>query len=221
MGSAYPLLNAEVRTPKLTLAGARDDLLERLIPAIRCGVVGAAEMPFDDPMSLYQDSPQREWQWLRGIWAGRSRVDPHWWRFYFVVMVDDSPVGMQDLVGVDFATFGTVSTFSWLLPEFRRHSLGTEMRAAALHLAFAGLGAREAASEAFTDNEASNRISLALGYEPNGTAWATRRGNPAPVSRWRLSRQRWERTRRDDIKLAGIGACLPVLGLRNRQAARL
>jgi RimJ/RimL family protein N-acetyltransferase len=43
------------------------------------------------------------------------------------------------------------------------------MRAAALHLAFAGLGAREATSEAFADNRASNRVSQTLGYEPNGT----------------------------------------------------
>lgn len=221
MRSAYPLLNAQVRTPRLTLAGASDELLERLIPAVRDGVVSPAEVPFDDPMSLYQDSPEREWQWLRAIWAGRARVDRHWWRFYFVVMLDDAPVGMQDLVGVDFATFGTVSTFSWLLPRYRHRGIGTEMRTAVLHLAFAGLGTREALSEAFGDNEASNRISRALGYEPNGTAWATRRGNPAPVSRWRLTRQRWERTRRDDIQLAGIDACLPVLGLAGRTSGLL
>lgn len=213
MRSAYPLLNAEVRTPKLTLAGASDDLLERMIPEIRHGVVGAGEMPFDDPMPLYQDSPEREWQWLRAIWAGRARVDRHWWRFYFVVMVDGAPVGMQDLVGVDFTVFGTVSTFSWLLPRFRHRGLGTEMRAAVLHLAFAGLDAREASSEAFADNKASHRVSQALGYQPNGTDWATRRGNPAPLRRWKLTRAKWERIRRDDIRLAGISACLPVLGL--------
>lgn len=61
--------------------------------------------------------------------------------FYFVVMVDDCPVGMQDLIGVDFAVFGTVSTFSWLQPSFRHRGFGTEMRSAILHLAFAGLGA--------------------------------------------------------------------------------
>jgi hypothetical protein len=33
------------------------------------------------------------------------------------------------------------------------------MRAAVLHLAFAGLGAREAESDAFTDNHASNKVS--------------------------------------------------------------
>jgi RimJ/RimL family protein N-acetyltransferase len=87
------------------------------------------------------------------------------------------------------------------------------MRAAVLHLAFAGLGAREAASEAFADNHASNRVSQALGYEPNGTGWVTRRGEAAPLTRWRLTRDRWEQTRRADIGLTGVPDCLPVLGL--------
>ena len=88
MPHAYPLLDLEVRTPRLALAGATDDLLERLVPLIREGVVSAGQMPFDDPMSLYEDSPQREWKWLRAIWAGRARVDRNggaciswsWWR---------------------------------------------------------------------------------------------------------------------------------------------
>jgi RimJ/RimL family protein N-acetyltransferase len=78
-------------------------------------------------------------------------------------MVEDIPVGMQDLIGTDFAAFGTVPTFSWLQPSFRRRGLGTEMRSAILHLAFGGLDAREASSEAFTDNEVSNAVSRALG----------------------------------------------------------
>ncbi len=72
MPHTYPPFNVHVRTPELTLVGASDDVLERLIPVIRDGVVGPGHMPFDDPMSLYEDSPQREWKWLRGIWAGRA-----------------------------------------------------------------------------------------------------------------------------------------------------
>jgi RimJ/RimL family protein N-acetyltransferase len=202
-----------VRTPRLVLAGATDELLERLIPVVRAGVVGAGPLPFDDPMSLYEDSPEREWRWLRAIWAGRARVDRSWWRLYFVVLVGDEPAGVQDLTGVQFAALGTVSTFSWLGPEHRGRGIGTEMRAAVLHLAFAGLTAREAASEAFADNQASNRVSEALGYEPDGTSWATRRGEAAPLKRWKLTRDRWETTRRTDIELVGVQECLPVLGL--------
>jgi RimJ/RimL family protein N-acetyltransferase len=213
VGVTYPPLNLEVRTPRLTLAGATDDLLERLIPVVRAGVVAPDASPFDDPMSLYEDSPEREWRWLRGVWAGRAKAGRPWWRLYFVVMVDGEPAGMQDLIGADFTRFGSVATFSWLDPLLRARGLGKEMRSAVLHLAFAGMGAREATSEAFTDNDASNGVSRTLGYEQNGTDWASRRGQVAPLDRWRLTRERWSRTARDDIELIGVPECLPVLGL--------
>ncbi|EMD25974.1 GNAT family N-acetyltransferase [Amycolatopsis azurea] len=213
MSHTYPPLNIEVRTPRLTLAGASDELLERLVPTVRAGVAETAPWPFDDPISLYADNPDREWRWLRGIWAGRARVDPSFWRLYFVVVLDGEPIGMQDLIGTDFAKFGTVSSFSWLAPGLRGRGLGAEMRAAVLHLAFAGLGAKEASSDAFADNQASNRVSRALGYEKNGTTWDTRRGEVGLIQCWRLTRDIWDRRRRDDIELAGVQECLPVLGL--------
>lgn len=209
----YPPLNLEVRTPRLTLAGATDELLERLVPVVRAGVADVEPWPFDDPISFYADSPDREWWWLRAIWRGRARVDEDFWRLYFVVMLDGEPIGMQDLVGADFGRFGTVTTFSWLAPGVRGRGIGREMRAAVLHLAFAGLGAREAGSDAFTDNHASNKVSRALGYEPNGTDWDTRRGEAALIQRWRLTRDAWGRVRRDDIELVGVPECLPALGL--------
>lgn len=213
MAHTYPPLNLEIRTPRLTLAGASDDLLERLVPLVRAGIADREPWPFDDPISFYADSPDREWRWLRGIWTGRGRVTPERWRLYFVVLADGEPIGMQDLVGRDFARFGTVTTFSWLAPGARGHGYGWEMRSAILHLAFEGLGAREAGSDAFVDNEASNHISRALGYEPNGTDWDTRRGEPARIQRWHLPRDTWQRTRRDDIDLIGVEPCLAVLGI--------
>jgi RimJ/RimL family protein N-acetyltransferase len=169
--------------------------------------------PFDDPMSLYEDNPAREWNWMRKIWAGRAKVDAGFWRLYFVICDDGQPVGMQDLIGVDFAALGTVTSFSWLAPGVRGRGLGREARAAVLHLAFEGFGAREAGSDAFTDNHASNRVSEALGYRRNGTDWATRRGEPAELLRWRLTRDDWARRRRTDIELSGVEECRPVLGL--------
>jgi RimJ/RimL family protein N-acetyltransferase len=212
--STYPPLNVQVHTPRLSLLGATDELLERLVPAIREGVVTAPPWPFDDPMSLYKDSPDREWAWLRAIWTGRGKVSDSFWRLYFVVVVDGNPVGMQDLIGHNFSTFGTVSTFSWLSPETRGMGLGKEMRQAVLHLAFDGLGARQAVSDAFVDNHASNRVSQAVGYLPNGVDWDTRRGEPAELNRWRLTREHWLEGRRDDIELVGVAACLPVLGIQ-------
>lgn len=209
----YPPLHVEVTTPLLRLRGATDELLERLVLVVSRGVVAGDEVPFDDPMSLYQESPTREWQWLRGVWRARGRVEPTWWRLCMVVEVDGAPVGMQDLVAEDFSAFGRVSTFSWLAPSMRGRGLGREMRAAVLHLAFAGFGAREAISEAFVDNGPSNAISRALGYEENGLSWATRRDEPAQLRGWLLRRSDWEPRARTDIALAGVDECRPVFGL--------
>lgn len=147
--------------------------------------------------------------------AGRAKVSDSFWRLYFVVVVDDEPVGMQDLIGTNFSAFRTVETFSWLGPDVRGRGLGKEMRQAALQLAFAGLGARQADSGAFIDNHASNRVSRALGYQPNGVDWSTRRGDAAEINRWRLTRDTWSSGRRDDIELIGVAECLPVLGIRD------
>jgi RimJ/RimL family protein N-acetyltransferase len=135
-------------------------------------------------------------------------------------MVGGVATGMQDVIGQNFDSLGTVGTFSWLAPAYRGRGLGTEMRAAAIELAFAGLGAREASSDAFVDNAASNRVSQALGYEPNGTEWATRRGEPALMLRWKLTRERWESRRREDITLVGVDPCRAVLGLPRQEACR-
>ena len=169
----YPPLNVRVITPTLELHGATDELLARLLLLVRAGVAGGSPDVFDDPMSLYEDNPVRERRWLQSIWRGRGTVRPEQWRLYFVVMVDGKAVGMQDVLGNNFDDFRTVSTFSWLAPGARGRGLGREMRAAILHLAFEGFGAAEATSEAFFDNVASNRVSEVLGYQPDGTDWAT------------------------------------------------
>jgi RimJ/RimL family protein N-acetyltransferase len=200
----YPPLDVRVTTPSLELRGATDDLLYELADAA----------PYDDPISFYEADPEvRVAKWLRAIWRGRSKVEPDAWRLYFVVVVDGRPVGMQDLIGVDFAALGTVTSFSWLDVDHRGRGLGHEMRAAILHLAFAGLGAKEAGSDAFVDNHGSNAISRALGYEPNGSDWATRRGEPALLNRWRLTRDKWQQRRRDDIQLHNLEACRASLPL--------
>ena len=207
----YPPLGLRVVTPRLELHGATDDLLAQLLPLVRAGVVGQQPDPFDDPMSLYEDNPVRERKWLQAIWRGRGTVRPEAWRLYFAVMQGGRAVGMQDLIGVNFDTCRMVSSFSWLAPSVRQQGLGREMRAAILHLAFEGLGAAEATSEAFFDNVASNRVSEALGYRPNGTDWATRRGEKALLNRWRLRRDDWAAGRRSDIELTGVEECKPVL----------
>ncbi len=92
-------------------------------------------------------------------------------------------------------------------PDVHPYGFGREMREAALHLSFDGFGAAEAASDAFLDNAGSNRVSETLGYERNGTDWDTRRGEPALIQRWRITREQWLPRQRDDVALSGVEAC--------------
>jgi RimJ/RimL family protein N-acetyltransferase len=210
----YPLLAVRVSTPRLELRSATDELLDQLADVVRAGKTHADPPPYDDPMSFYEADPDvRVAKWLRAIWRRRGAVEPDAWRLYFVVMVDGRPVGEQTLTGTHFATLGTVTTFSWLSIDQRGRGLGHEMRAAILQLAFDGLEAVEASSDAFVDNQGSNAISRGLGYEPNGFDWATRQGEPALLNRWRLTRDAWEHRRRDDIQLHNLKACHTFLPL--------
>ncbi|MFT4081085.1 MAG: GNAT family protein [Nocardioides sp.] len=210
----YPLLDVRVSTPTLELRAATDELLDQLADLVRAGKTQADPPPYDDPMSFYEADPDRRVAtWLRAIWRHRGNIAPDAWRLSFVVMVDGRPVGEQSLIGANFATLRTVTTFSWLSADERGRGLGHEMRAAILHLAFDGLGAAEAGSDAFVDNHGSNAISRGLGYEPNGSDWATRQGEPALLNRWRLTRDTWERQRRDDIRLHHLEACQALLPL--------
>lgn len=212
--SFYPPFEVKVSTPRLELHGATDALLERLAPIVRVGGATADPPPWDDPSSFYEPDPElRVHGWLRAIWRGRGTVTAERWRLYFAVMLDGEPVGMQDLIGHEFDTFGTVESSSWVATDVRERGIGTEMRAAILHLAFEGLGAAEAHSEAAVDNAGSNRISERLGYEANGTSWATHQGKPVLGRRWKLLRSTWEVRRRSDIELHGVEECRAMLGL--------
>jgi len=213
--SIYPPLDVRIVTPRLELRGATDDLLERLVPIVRSGKASDDPPPYDDPFWAYESDPDvRVHKWLQGVWRGRGTVKPELWRLHFVVIVDGEPVGMQDLIGDQFDSFGTVETFSWLSSDARQRGIGTEMRSAVLHLAFEGLGAEEAHSEANANNAGSNGVSKRLGYEGNGTAWATCDGQPVLGQRWRIGRQTWAAQRRSDITMSGVVECRAALGLK-------
>lgn len=209
----YAPLHLRVSTPQIELVGATDNLLERLEPIVRAGKAIAEPAPYDDPMSLYEKDPEiRVQKWLQSVWRGRGIVTSDFWRLNLIVILDNKPVGMQDLIGDHFNTYGTVATFSWLSADERKRGIGAEMRQAALHLAFNGLDAAEVTSEAFIDNLGSNGVSRRLGYQENGVAWATRRGEPGLMQRWRLTREDWHPHRRSDIEMYGVASTRKVLG---------
>ena len=90
------------------------------------------------------------------------------------------------------------------------------MRAAVLHLGFAGLGAQYAETSAFADNASSLGVTRSLGYEPNGWKLGDREGKADRQEVFVMTRGRWETIRRDDITIEGLEPCLPLLGLDRR-----
>jgi RimJ/RimL family protein N-acetyltransferase len=117
------------------------------------------------------------------------------------------------MLATDFAVKRQVGTGSWLGKAHQGRGIGKEMRAAILHLAFAGLGAARATSGAFENNAASLAVSRALGYVENGDDIGAPRGKPMRQIRLLLTRADWEKNRRADIRIHGLEPCLPMFGL--------
>jgi RimJ/RimL family protein N-acetyltransferase len=154
---------------------------------------------------------------------GRATLQYHWsrwgswkpsdWTLEFAVVRDGAVVGTQGIGARDFAVLREVSTGSWLGRSFQGQGIGTEMRAAVLHLAFQGLGAQYAVSAAFEDNAASLAVSRKLGYRDDGVERHLVRGRPAVTRRLRLTRSDWQATRAVPVDIGGLEPCLPQFGL--------
>ncbi len=128
-------------------------------------------------------------------------------------MVDGQVVGTQGLWTTSYPVSRTVLSGSWLGRAHQGQGIGTEMRAAILHLAFAGLGADRADTGAFEDNEASLAVTRKLGYRPNGDALVVDGERRDRELLFAMDRAGWEDIRRDDIEIVGLEPCLPLFGL--------
>jgi RimJ/RimL family protein N-acetyltransferase len=209
----WPLFGLVVRTPRLVLRYATDEDLAQLALFRRGRVIAEGEEPFDGESTFYMESPMAQWRAVAGEWGARARTSSEWWHMSFTALVAGEVVGQQNITGVDFRRLGTVNSFSFLAKTHQGQGLGREMRSAVLHLAFAGLGAQRAESDAFADNHASLAVSRALGYEPNGTMVGWRPSGASLMIRHLLTRERWEPMRRSDIEIDGLEPCLALLGL--------
>ena len=132
-----------------------------------------------------------------------------------MVIQDPEPtiVGVQDIFAKNFVTTRVAESGSWLGLAHQGKGIGKEMRAAVLHLAFAGLGARWMETFAWEDNASSLGVTERLGYEPNGVEMDLRRGEGQPLRRFRMTREAWEGQRRKDIRIEGLEHCLDMFGL--------
>jgi RimJ/RimL family protein N-acetyltransferase len=209
----YPLVGLRVTTPRLTLCLPDDGQLGALADLAMDGVHDPELQPFGVPWT--DESPAvRARSTVAYHWAQRGESIPAKWNLNFVALTDGVVVGTQGIRGKNFAVVREVDTGSWLGRKFHGVGIGTEMRAAVLHLAFAGLGAERATSAAFEDNGPSFRVSEKLGYVTDGTDWCERRGKRAVMRRVMLTREAWERTHTVPVEIEGLtDACRAELGL--------
>jgi RimJ/RimL family protein N-acetyltransferase len=208
----WPLLGLRLSTPRLELRLPSEAELAELADLAAQGVHAPDRMPFIVP---WTDLPPTE--------RARSVVQHHWlrlgnwsaddWALNLAVFSDGRVVGLQTVAARDFAVLRQVTTGSWLGLRHHGQGIGTEMRAAVLHLAFAGLDAAEATSGAFDDNDASFAVSRKHGYQPDGVERYVVRGRATTSRRLRLPRDRWEAHRHVPVSIDGLSPCLPLFGL--------
>ncbi|GAA2997135.1 GNAT family protein [Streptomyces drozdowiczii] len=208
---AWPLYGLRIRTPRLELRLPGLELLDELAAVAAGGVHAPDAMPFTVPWT--DGSPAERgravFQHVLSTIAGWSADH---WHLSLAVLHEGRVVGRQDLMAENFAVTGQVETGSWLGLAYQGRGIGTEMRAAVLHLAFAGLGAAAAVSAAMTDNPRSLGVSRRLGYQPDGLSVAALRGAPVTLQRLRLERGLWEKHRTTEVTIEGLDDCRDMFG---------
>ncbi|WP_434589190.1 GNAT family N-acetyltransferase [Streptomyces sp. A5-4] len=208
----WPLYGLRIMTPHLELRVPHGDVLDELAAVAAAGVHDAASMPFSVPWTegTPEDRGLATFQHVLGTVAGWS---PGAWTLSLAVRHGGRTVGRQDLTASDFAVTREGGTGSWLGREHQGAGIGTEMRAAVLHLAFEGLGARCVTSGAMTDNPASLRVSQKLGYREDGRTVLSVQGRARTVRRLRLSRSDWETHRTVPVEVTGLEPCRELFGI--------
>jgi RimJ/RimL family protein N-acetyltransferase len=207
----FPLLGLCLRTPRLELRLPGPEELAELADLAARGIHDPEVMPF---AVAWTDQPpaERARSVVRFRWATLGALRAEDWAVPLTVFRGGTVVGHQTVAARDFAVTREVRTGSWLGRVYQGQGIGTEMRTAVLHLAFAGLGALEALSGAFTDNGASLGVSRKLGYRLDGIERRVVRGALAVNHRLRLTRQEWAEHGPVPVTIEGLEPCLAELG---------
>ncbi|MEW9547134.1 GNAT family N-acetyltransferase [Nonomuraea sp. NPDC050783] len=211
----WPLFGLSITTPRLVLRIPSLQDLDEVGDRAAEGVHDEGFMPFLFPWTdgTPAERARNTVQYHFRRWATFTADD---WALEFAVLHEGRAVGTQGIMGKGFSVTRQVSTGSWLGRRFQGQGIGTEMRAAVLHLAFTGLGARHAVTEAFADNHASLAVTRKLGYREDGIALHVRKGEPAVMQRFRLTAEDWaagDWSGTPGFEIHGLGPCLPLLGL--------
>jgi RimJ/RimL family protein N-acetyltransferase len=207
----WPLYDLRLRTSRLELRLPGDDEIGELCAVARAGIHPPGEMPFGVAWST-KPSPRFEREFSQWHWKQRADWTPEAWSLELAVFLEGRPIGSQSLLARQFATLHAVGTGSWLGLGQQGRGLGKEMRGAVLALAFDGLGAEVATTEAFLDNPASAGVSRSLGYLPNGTGSIAPEGVSRPTQRFRLTRDAWAARPRPLVAIVGLEGCREMFG---------
>jgi len=208
----WPLVGLRLTAGPLELRLPTDAELSELADLAAQGMHEPGRMPF---LVSWPSLPPRERAraLVQRHWQHRAGWSPDAWSLDLAVFADGRVVGEQEISARDFSVVREVSTFSWLGVRHHGKGIGTRMRAAALHLAFAGLDATDAVSAAFADNAPSLRVSEKLGYQPDGIERLAAQGRVTTTQRLRLTRARWEAVARVPVGVTGLDRCRPLFGL--------
>jgi RimJ/RimL family protein N-acetyltransferase len=206
----WPASAVRVRAGDLELRWIDDDLLVELSELAGRGIHDPGQMPFEHPWSRGSaDEVARSV--LVYQWGIRNRLSPTTFALELGVLHDGVPVGIQGITADDWSVLRRVTTGSWLGQAHQGRGIGTRMRMLALHLAFEGLGAREATSGAFADNVSSNAVSRRVGYDADGAFHVAREGEAALHHRYVMSRERWQSLRADHA--TRLGSAIELEGI--------
>lgn len=207
----WPLLELRLHTDRLELRLPSDEELAALADVAAVGVHGPDERPYLTP---WTDLPprQRARYVVQQHWSRRGDWKINDWALELGVFRDRRPIGMVALRAREFPVLREVKTESWLGLAHQRQGLGTEARAALLHLAFDGLAAVSAVSEVFQDNVASQGVSSRLGYRHDGISRDILDGKPVISDRLRLNREDWQQPPLVPVSISMLAPCLPLFG---------
>ncbi len=210
MTDLAPLFGLRLRTPRLELRlGTSDDVLA-LGQLAQLGVHPADEMPFAVAWSDGIADPGFEEEFAAYHADGLASWSPEAWRLDLLTWEHGVLVGTQTLRGERFAAERVVDTGSWLGQAAQGRGIGTEMRAAALELAFRGLGASAATSGWLEGNQSSARVSEKLGYHWTGRRVVRPRGVAVVHHDVRLERADWRSP--IPVEITGLGPALALFG---------
>ncbi|MER0476986.1 GNAT family protein [Streptomyces sp. Edi2] len=214
----WPLTQLTLTTPDLVLRVPNETQLDDLAQVAADGVHPPGILYFPQPWAsgtpeqTARNVLQNHW-WARGDWHEDN------WRLLLAVFHDDQVIGQQNLSARDFRITREARTGFWLGQRFQARGFGTQMRAAALHLAFACLGAERVTSTAFADNAVSRHVSEKFGYAPNGIRRFAVGDRLVEEHQAIITAEQWRGQSHQPTLVEGFDACQHMFGPPAERAA--